>query len=241
MLKNYQTLTSCHFEIYHLEEDDLAKKTSTTLENALIFCKQYFSLDDQFPKIRVVFVPNRDEFDRLVRDLLRVEIEIPSHPARIAQTQRFDMLVLSPIAYEKHATFTFEPDAFNRLLFHELIHIVEEYLSPNIEVIPNWWSEGLAIYLSKQWLNDENFRKPALDGIKFNQIPDINQIEKDRVLSYDWGWTIVHYLTQIRGKEMIDKIVNECEDGNVINIIAEDVHAFEYEWKIWLQKEFNFS
>jgi hypothetical protein len=168
MLSSYQILKSDHFEIYHSEEDDLAHNASNNLENALVFCKQYFSLKDQFPKIRVVFVNNRDEFDRLVRDLLMVEIEVPSHPARIAQTQRFDMVMLSPTAYEQHSTFTFEPEAFNRLLFHELVHIVEEYLSPNIEKIPNWWSEGLAIYLSDQWRFDDIFRKPALVGIKKN-------------------------------------------------------------------------
>jgi len=241
MLSSYQILKSDHFEIYHPNEVEIAQNAFHALEIALVFCRQYFSIKYNFSKIRVVLVNHRDEFDRLVRELLKVEIEVPSHPARIAQTQRFDMVVLSPTAYEQHSTFTFEPEAFNRLLFHELVHVVEEYLSPNIEKIPNWWSEGLAIYLSDQWLYDENFRKPALEGIRFNQIPDINQIEKDRALSYDWGWTVVHYLTKIHGKDMIVEIVNECEEGNVINIIADTVSAFDYEWKNWLQKEFNFS
>jgi hypothetical protein len=30
-----------------------------------------------FPKVSVVLVPDRSEFDRLVWDLLRVEIEVP--------------------------------------------------------------------------------------------------------------------------------------------------------------------
>jgi hypothetical protein len=238
MLSSYQILKSDHFEIYHSEEDDLAQNASNNLENALVFCKQYFSLKDQFPKIRVVFVNNRDEFDRLVRDLLMVEIETPSHPARIAQTQRFDMVVLSPTAYEQHSTFTFEPEAFNRLLFHELVHIVEEYLSPNIEKIPNWWSEGLAIYLSDQWRFDDIFRKPALVGIKQNFIPSLSEIESDRRLSYDWGWTIVFYIESLYGQPMIKKIITECGDGEILKIISNDIWDLELEWKKWLFHKF---
>ncbi len=99
MLSSYQILKSGHFDIYHPNEVEIAQNAFHALEKALVFCRKYFSLVDKIPKIQVVFVNQRNEFDRLVRDLLRIEIEMPSNPARIAQTQRFDMVVLSPTAY----------------------------------------------------------------------------------------------------------------------------------------------
>ncbi len=53
----------------------------------------------------MILVTKRSEFGRLVRDWLKVDIEIPSHQARIAQAQRTDMVVLSPSATESHTTF----------------------------------------------------------------------------------------------------------------------------------------
>jgi hypothetical protein len=182
---------------------------------------------------------NRAEFDRLVRDLLRVEIEVPSHPARIAQPQRTDMIALSPSAYHSHSTFTYVPDQFGRLLIHELVHMVEEHLSPNIEASPRWWSEGLAIYLSDQWLHDDEFKTPALDGIAQRNIPGFHQIEMDTRLAYDWGWTVVRFIEHTYGKEMIVRIVRECTDGNVLSIsmIGEETISLEARWMQWLLDE----
>jgi hypothetical protein len=234
MLSQYQVLKNSHFDIYHSNEGDIARNALLALNRAFEFCKQYFSLES-FPKIRVVFVCNRNEFDRLVRDLLNVEIEVPSNPARIAQTQRLDMVLLSPTAYVQHSTFTFESPSFDRLLFHELIHIVEEYLSPNIEEIPNWWSEGLAIYLSEQWRFDDLFRKPAIDGIRQNKIPYLSEILSDRRLAYDWGWTIVSYIELLFGQSMIKEIITHCADGNVIDMVDIDINEFENGWKNYLK------
>ena len=239
MLSSYQILKNNHFEIYHSIEGEIAQIASHELEKALAFCRQYFSLDDNFPIIRCVFVTNRDEFDRLVRDLLRVKIEIPSNPARIAQTQRFDMVMLSPGAYHEHSPYIYNADSFNRLLFHELVHIIEEYLSPNIEAIPNWWSEGLAIYLSDQWRFDDIFRNPALEGINQNCIPSLSEIESDRRLSYDWGWSIVFYIESLYGQSMLKKIITEFDDGDILKIISNDIRGLELEWKKWLFYKFS--
>ena len=238
MLEQYQLFENDYLKIYHSNEGYIARNALLALNRALEFCKQYFSLES-FPKIRVVFVCNRDEFDRLVRDLLKVEIEVPSHPARIAQTQRLDMVMLSPTAYDKYSTFIYQPASFDRLLFHELIHIVEEYLSPNIEAIPNWWSEGLAIYLSGQWQYDEIFRKPALDGIRGKNIPDLSEIQSDLRLAYDWGWTIVSYIEHLFGQSKIKEIITHCADGNVLESISSELTIFEINWKQWLLKTLN--
>lgn len=240
MLEEYKAFFSENFTIFYSEKNDVAQNISTTLENAMSFCENYFSLDTKLGRIRVVLVDTRSEFDRLVKDLLEVPIESPSHPARIAQTQHLDMVALSPSAYEQHSTFTYEPEGFKRLLLHELIHIIEEYLNPNIESIPNWWSEGLAIFLSNQWRYDDIFRIPALKGIIQNQIPTFEQIQNDRSLSYDWGWTMVNFIEDNYGQKMINKIVRNCADGNVLNFSGTTIHAFEQNWMQWLAKPSNF-
>jgi hypothetical protein len=172
MLDNYIIVGDQKIEIRYVEgERGFAQKAFFILSKTLPFITDYFRLSRDFPKIRVVLVPNRSEFDRLVQDLLHVEIEVPSNPARIAQPQRTDMVVLSPSAYESYPVFKYVSDDFGRLLIHELIHIVEEYLSPDIEVIPRWWSEGLAVYLSGQWRYEDDFRKPVLEGIEKEKIP----------------------------------------------------------------------
>lgn len=238
MLGHYLAVETAQFEIrYVAGESQFATETLRVLEDAFGHIAHYFQLTDAFPQVRVVLVIERDEFDRLVRDLLRIEIEVPSHPARIAQPQRTDMVVVSPSAYGSATIFQYHPDEFGRLLVHELVHMVEEYLSPNIEASPRWWGEGLAVYFSEQWLYDDEFRKPVMDGIAQKVIPTLPQIEAEVKLAYEWGWTVVWFLEKKFGQGMILKIIRECIDGDIFSMIGEDVGQLENQWRYWLLTE----
>lgn len=238
MLDHYRAHGDAQFEIRFVTGDDrYAQETFAILSKSLPVVTGYFLLSDPFPKVRVVLVPDRNEYDRLVRNLLRVEIEVPSNPARIAQPQRTDMVLLSPAAYEAHSIYKYIPGDFKRLLVHELVHMVEEYLSPNMEASPRWWGEGLAVYLSEQWHHEDEFRKAAIDGISGNSIPGFRQIEADRTLAYHWGWTIVQFIETVYGRNMILRIVRECADGNVFSIIGDSVERLEKQWRSWLVGE----
>jgi hypothetical protein len=238
MLKNYLTLGDAKIEIRYVEgERRFAAQAFDVLDAALPTITSYFAIAQPFPRVRVILVASRAEFDRLVRDLLRVKIEVPSHPARIAQPQRTDMVALSPSAYHSHSTFEYVPDQFGRLLVHELVHMVEEHLSPDIEASPRWWGEGLAIYLSGQWLHDDEFNKPALDGIAQRKLPGFRQIEVDTRLAYDWGWTIVRFVEHTYSKDMIVRIVRECPDGDVLSLLGEETASLEARWMKWLLDE----
>ncbi len=238
MLDNYLTLENAQFEIRYVEgEHRFAQEALGILSTALPSITSYFLLSNPFPKVRAVLVTHRNEFDRLVRDLLRVEIEVPSHPARLAQPQRTDMVVLSPSAYASHSIFTYIPAQFRRLLIHELVHMVEEQLTPDMEASPRWWSEGLAVYLSEQWRYEDEFRKAALDGIAQNNIPGFRQIEAERTLAYDWGWTIVWFVESAYGRHMIVRVVKECADGNVFSVLGETATSLETRWRNWILAE----
>ncbi len=172
-------------------------------------------------------------------DLLGVEIERPSRPTRMAQPQRTDLVVLSPSAYGQHSTFEYVPDEYSRLLFHEVIHMFEERLAPNMDTPPRWWSEGLAAYLSGQWEHEDQygFRQPVLQGLETGRIPDIREIEASVELCYDWGWSIVMFIEKIYGREPILRIVSECDNGDVCGILGEDMDTFQRNWKRWLLQD----
>jgi len=240
MLDNYRVLENKRIEIRYLDGDyEFAQEALLALDGAFDRVTQYFSFSGLFPTVRVILVTNRYEFDRLVRDLLKVEIEVPSHPARIAQPQRTDLVAISPSAYEAETIFQYNLGEFQRLMVHELIHMVEEHLSPNIELSPRWWGEGLAVYLSEQWRYDNEYKKIAIDGIEQKNIPSFRQIEMERKMAYDWGWTIVKYIETKYGTDMILRIVNECADGKVFAMIGDNVNLLERQWKQWLLSEYK--
>ena len=98
---------------------------------------------------------------------------------RVAQPQRTDLILLSPAAWDK-GMHTYTPASFHRLIAHEVAHIIEEYLSPNIEAVPRWWSEGLAMYTSGQWQERETLQK-VLSMVEANALPSISQMQDGAV------------------------------------------------------------
>lgn len=238
LLSNYLTLGNPQYEIFFTQgEDNYAQLTFDALGEALPRITATFEVNTPFPKIRAVLVSERSEFDRLVLGWLGVPIETPSNPARVAQPQRTDLVLLSPPAYATHSVYKYAPDEFRRLLGHELVHMVEEFLSPDIETSPRWWGEGLAVYLSGQWLHEDEFRKAAMDGVAKGEFPTFQQIATERKLAYAWGWTVVRFIESAWGKEMIRRIVKECADGNVFAVIGEDAATLEGRWREWLLTE----
>ncbi len=235
MLDGYLLLGNEQTEIlYKAGEEQYAKLAFDAVNRSLPCLCRYFDISSPFPKVTVILVPDRNEFDRLVRGLLQVEIEVPSHPARIAQPQRTDMVVISPSAYAAHTIYTYRPKDFRRLLAHELVHMIEEFVTPDIETTPRWWSEGLAVYLSGQWRYEDEFRKAAQDGITSKKIPSFEQIAEERTFAYDWGWTIVRYIEKVYGKKMIQRMVKECLYGDVFTVIGENGAILEKRWRDWL-------
>ena len=98
----YRTISHGRLLIEYTPTDEqFVQETAGTLEEALDFLCDYFGLPTPLTGVRVILTPDRPEFDRCVRDILKVEIEVPSNPWRIAQPQRRDLVVLSPRVWEK--------------------------------------------------------------------------------------------------------------------------------------------
>lgn len=237
MLDRYQEL-SLQRAIVHFEAPDqaIAEATAAKLKEAVEALAEYFDLETPLPRIRVFLAPDRDAFDELVADVLKVQIERPSDPRRIAQPQRTDIVLLSPAAYADQSAYKYEPGDFHRMIHHELVHVVEEHLSPDIEASPLWWSEGLAVYLSKQWRHGSqfDFREPVLEAIRTGIAPSLSSILDDLSLAYSFGWTLVRFIEQTAGRAMITQAVRAVDDGDVLAWLGEDAGSFESAWSSWL-------
>lgn len=238
MLEGYLWFSSENIKVGFTEKDrKFVEETSVALKKAIRFLSNYFHLKKNSPSIRTILVPNRGEYDRLVRELLRVDIENPSRPSRIAQTQRTDLVLLAPSAYSTDSIYQYSAEDYKRLVFHEATHIFEEYLSSNIEVLPRWWSEGLAVYLSEQWKYQDELREPVIKGLKNGEIPSFESIQRNIKFSYQWGWTIVKHIEHCWGREMMLNIIRNCTDGDVFKIIGETIRNFERRWRKYLEEE----
>lgn len=235
VLDNYVNIAIGNLEVYYIpSEGNIANLTLEGLSAALPVVCDFFGLNEFQKVTTAVIAPNRDEFDRLVKDYLEVEIEQPSNPARIAQAQRSSMVLLSPNAYETESVFRYIPQEYERLLAHEFVHIIEEFLSPDIESSQRWWGEGLAVYCSGQWNHEEDFFGNAVAGVRNRSIPNLSMLVSNPGLAYDWGWTVVWYIDHAYGRAMPGKIVRECKDGNVFDFLGNSMDAIGKRWSTWL-------
>ena len=236
-LRDYLQIADHRVDIRFQERDrGFAQQTAVTLRMGIEQLIEYFELDSPLPRVRAFLSHDRAAFDKLVADILHVEIERPSNPSRIAQPQRTDIVLLSPSAYAGQSDYEYEPGDFDRMVYHELVHVFEEHLSPDIEASQLWWSEGLAVYLSDQWRHASQFgfREPVLQAIREGKAPAFADILQDLSLAYAFGWTLIRFIEQTRGKAAIVRAVRQVDDGNVLGELDEDPAQFGRAWQQWL-------
>jgi len=237
MLEEYSTFQNCHVVVRFKEIDKShVGMTAQSIKQGIEILSGYFG-EKSFENIQAVIAGDRVEFDNLVINFLGVPIKTPSSPGRLSQPQRFDIVILSPYAYENDSIYKFKPDEYARLMIHELVHVFEEALTPDIETSPLWWSEGLAVYISKQHLFDSDLLIPINNAIKNGDIPTLKEVTCNDNLCYLWGWSVVAFIENNFGKETIIKIVKETRNGNILDFVPDSVLLFENNWRVWISKE----
>ena len=236
----YQSLQQGAAKVEFVEQDRaLVLEVLSAVNEAVASLSIYFRIQD-VPAIRTILTPSRSEFDRCIREVLRIEIEVPSNPVRVAQPQRADLVLLSPRSWDEEL-HKFTPGGFRRLIAHEVAHIVEEHLSPNIERLPRWWSEGLAMYTSGQW-EEPDVKEKVLSALEADEVPSITLMQNGPVsshgvrLCYTWGWTLVMYVDRVLGTDMVRKVVVECVDGDVFTVLGQNQESFGAGWREWLNR-----
>ena len=237
MFRDYLKKPRSIITVYYDAKDSIyAEQILVQAKDAYFALKNYFSIEKDITGIRLILVPNRDEFDRLVADLLRVPIERPSDPRRLAQPQRTDIVFMSPSSYKKHCAYDYSEADFRRMIKHELVHVFEEYLTPDMETTPGWWSEGLAVYLSEQWKykSELGFCEPVINALESGKIPTINEILNDRMLRYTFGWTIVMYLEMTYGKDFIVNTVKTLTENDLLKAVGISQTELQKDWHKWM-------
>jgi hypothetical protein len=218
--------------IVFYKEKSYIDETINVIKEAQVTLSKYFELTLENHNIRVVLTPSRLEFDKQVLNFLKISSETPSRRSRIAQPQGTDLVLLSPTAYFLDSIYRYNYEEYSRLLCHELTHIYHEILSPDMEKVPRWFSEGLAIYLSEQWIYEDEFKLPVASG----NIPTLDEINEDINLAYEWGWPIIKYTNEIYGKETILRCIKQDNYQEFTNFMSAEFDLIEENSREWFSR-----
>jgi hypothetical protein len=218
--------------IVFYKEKSYIDETINGIKEAQETLSKYFELTLAKHNIRVVLTPSRLEFDKQVLNFLKISSETPSRRSRIAQPQGTDLVLLSPSAYFLDSIYRYNYEEYARLLCHELTHIYHELLSPDMETVPRWFSEGLAIYLSEQWIYEDEFRLPVASG----NIPTLDEINEDINLAYEWGWPIIKYIDDLYGKETILRCIKEQNYQKLTIFMRDEIEEIGEISREWISR-----
>lgn len=210
------------------------EETYAHFSNGLEVAAAYFGPGELLPFFTVYLAPEREEYDFLVSHLTTV----PTGKGRLGQPQGSELYLLSPGAYSRDALAVYlGPDGkydkvfYHDVIAHEVVHMMEEYFSPcgAMAVLPKWWQEGLAVYLSGQYEKDVSLRKYMLADFSKGGVPAIGDLRGGS--SYVWGWSIVQFIEKRFGKEKIREIVRNSMTIDVEKSLGMEPARFEQEWR----------
>ena len=242
MLENFKNIKEENIEIYYKnEEESIVNKTFSGLKNAYKTLSKYFETNSENFDVKAIIAHNRKEYEDVVLNVLKVNIEIPSRRSRIAQPQGKYLVLLSPNAYEKDSIYSYIEDDYERLIFHEVTHMFEEYLSKDMENSSLWFGEGLAVYLSKQSKYEDEFRHTVCESIQKRNVPTLEEIEGKFEFAYEWGWTLIKYIEEVYGKQMINDILRNYDNGKVLEYMKVNKNIFEEQWKKYVLNKNNIN
>lgn len=191
-------------------------------------------------RITVIVANSRTEFDQFVTKLLGVPIHTPSNSGRIAQPQRDQLVLLSPKAYETDSCYKYKAEEFDRLICHEMVHIFEENLSPDIELNPLWFSEGLAVWFSKQYLLDDDLYTQITEFAKNNTLPAFNDIISGKVSAYLWGWSLIETIINLFCEDFLVTLVKEKTGDSIISALPNNFDLIWFDHLIYtLRNQFE--
>ncbi|SHH70212.1 hypothetical protein SAMN02745196_01105 [Clostridium collagenovorans DSM 3089] len=145
-------------------------------------------------------------------------------------------MLLSPIAYETESSYKYKSEDFERLIFHELVHMFQEHLIVDSGRFPIWFKEGEAIYLSGQWNIEPEFKDSVEKSLSKNEIPTLREINNNVVLSYEWGGVLLKYIDELYGREGIVDITKNCTHRYIFEYLDWDLSEYEIQWKKWVLK-----
>lgn len=220
--------------VIYLDRD--ADAVETTYKHAMSGIRKglrFFGLPPEFPLINIFIAPRRTEYDKLVSHLTKV----PTSKGRLGQTQGHDLYIISPKAWatDVHPDYLasnggYDKKVYRQFIEHETIHMIEEYSSPKnaMEIRPQWWCEGLAVYTTGQYRDRIN-REETKKDLAIDKLPHITGMKgRD---AYVWGWSLVRYIEKRFGREILKKIIIESCTEDILGFLKLRRNKFELEWR----------
>lgn len=241
MLESYRYVQNENITVYYIGND---MRFVVEVKEGILYAykelENYFHLIDKGFSIRAIIAMNRREYNYISKMILKLRGNNESKKSQVSITSKNDLLILSPFAYEEESTYTYDEYKLKKVIYSQVVHIFNEFLSLNPEASSTWFGQGIAIYLSKLW-NEENINKEIKKAIKEDMIPSLKMIQENKSLYKTWGWTIVRYIEDVYGKETINEIIRKYDVDDIFNILKCSIDDFQVQWKTWLKDENNLS
>jgi len=224
--------------IFFSEVDiEIVEVTASYFRESLADVSSYFDITECFfPVFNIFILRNRKEYDLFVQKYTK----IPTGSSRIAQPQSIDLYILSPNAYSNDAPMYYDKDLnsynihdYGRTIKHEVVHMIEEMLSPfqALETRPSWFGEGLAVYLSKQYREEDEWMESLIEERELG-IPMIKELRGKK--AYIFGWTLVKYIEEKIGAKGLKRIIEKSKGDDIFIVARLDREQIEREWKEYL-------
>ena len=193
---------------------------------------RFFGLPPEFQLINIFIAPRRMEYDRLVSHLTKT----PTNKGRLGQPQGHDLYLISPNAWpaDVHPDYLgrdgkYDKKVYRQFIEHEIVHMIEEQFSPKgaMEIRPQWWSDGIAVYATGQYRDRLN-RKLMKEDLEAGKSPMIAGMKgRD---AYVWGWSLVRFIEKRLGRGALRSVIqNSCTD-DILGFLKLSRSRFEAEW-----------
>ena len=212
---------------------DLVDAVVSNLDAGISRIESVFATKADIPFINFFLCPSRLVFD----EFLRVITKIPTDATRIGTPQGHDMYILSPKTYRADAPHYgrqnppyYDVVDFRRIVIHELVHLWEELSSPKgaMEAEEDWFSEGMAMYIS-EWYLDEKERRRLESDYSQGIIPKPEELSEER--NYTWGCVLFEFLLKELGPAPLLEMIRETNHQNKMALLGLEESSY---WQRYL-------
>lgn len=230
------TQDSERFKIYYTEADkSLAATLPAILEN------EYFDLSAKLGlhldvTVQVLLVHTQEKFHELTGQL------IPDWGEGIADAAR-GLIIL------KTTSQSLSRDRLQKLVRHELIHILIGRGLAQSETLPRWFNEGLAIYFSydEEFAGGGAISKAILSNsvVPLNEIEEVLKFQTEKArLAYEESFSAILYLEEEFGSESIAAILAELKAGKTFDQAFTEYTGlsaaeFELDWLRFIEQKYR--
>ncbi len=219
-------------------DKDLSDLIISQVDCGILAINTEFNIQSNFSFLNLFCCPSRKEFDKFVQ----LFTKIPTTESRVAQPHGHDLYILSPKCYKNDAKCYalkqppfYDVEDFKRTIIHETVHIWEELNSPEgaMETRPDWWAQGLAVCLSKQY-EEKDFKKRLNDDFKKGFVPKSEEMIGWR--AYVWGCVLIQFLLENYDKNVLLNVLLKTVDEDIISFFEPNKNLFFNNFENYVRK-----